>query len=206
MRILQLKALSLCFDRLRNFACLSTGDVIAIMYNAKTYEVSVLETKPAAAISVIECDLNVDFAPPVGYQEGQYGGKSGGGGKGTGGDARDARGADDDAEEMDVAALMPEEKGFVAFSGGGMRLDGKKRNPTRSESDSDAAAAAAAQARRAAQYVRGIPDYDYEVGTIRFIRSRPPKAAAADGADNGEKNGFEAFKGEGQMLKGPKRK
>lgn len=193
-------------SRLRNFACLSTGDVIAIMYNAKTYEVSVLETKPAAAISVIECDLNVDFAPPVGYQEGQYGGKSGGGGKGTGGDARDARGADDDAEEMDVAALMPEEKGFVAFSGGGMRLDGKKRNPTRSESDSDAAVAAAAQARRAAQYVRGIPDYDYEVGTIRFIRSRPPKAAAADGADNGEKNGFEAFKGEGQMLKGPKRK
>ena len=38
------------------------------MYNAKTYEVSVLETKPAAAISVIECDLNVDFAPPIGYQ------------------------------------------------------------------------------------------------------------------------------------------
>ena len=207
MRVLQLKALSLCFDRLRNFACLSTGDVIAIMYNAKTYEVSVLETKPAAAISVIECDLNVDFAPPVGYQEGQYGGRSsGGGGSGTGGDARDAAGADDDAEEMDVAALMPEEKGFVAFSGGGVRLDGKKRNPTRSESDSDAAAAAAAQARRAAQYVRGIPDYDYEVGTIRFIRSRPPKAAAVDGADNGEKNGFEAFKGEGQMLKGPKRK
>jgi len=193
-------------SRLRNFACLSTGDVIAIMYNAKTYEVSVLETKPAAAISVIECDLNVDFAPPVGYQEGQYGGRSGGGGSGTRGDARDAAGADDDAEEMDVAALMPEEKGFVAFSGGGMRLDGKKRNPTRSESDSDAAAAVAAQARRAAQYVRGIPDYDYEIGTIRFIRSRPPKAAAADGVDNGEKNGFEAFKGEGQMLKGPKRK
>ena len=65
------------FYRLRNFACLSTGDVIAIMYNAKTYEVSVLETKPAAAISVIECDLNVDFAPPVGYQEGQFQGRTG---------------------------------------------------------------------------------------------------------------------------------
>ena len=176
MRVLQLKALSLCFDRLRNFACLSTGDVIAIMYNAKTYEVSVLETKPAAAISVIECDLNVDFAPPVGYQEGQYGGRSGGGGgSGTGGDARDAAGADDDAEEMDVAALMPEEKGFVAFSGGGVRLDGKKRNPTRSESDSDAAAAAAAQARRAAQYVRGIPDYDYCPVLLKPAENRPKK-------------------------------
>ena len=185
--------------RLRNFACLSTGDVIAIMYNAKTYEVSVLETKPAAAISVIECDLNVDFAPPVGYQEGQ--GRTGAG--------PDADGAgDDDVEEMDVAALMPDTKHFVAFSGGGMRLDGKKRNPTRSESEADSAAAAAVQAHRAAEYVRGIPDYDYEVGTLRFIRSRPPKVTAesSNDTDNGEKNGFEAFKGEGQMLKGPKRK
>ena len=177
------------------------------MYNAKTYEVSVLETKPAAAISVIECDLNVDFAPPVGYQEGQ--GRTGsGGGNGVGSDPNASVDATEDVEEMDVAAMMPEKKGFVAFSGGGMRLDGKKRNPTRSESDADAAVAAAVQAQRTAEYVRGIPDYDYEVGTIRFIRSRPPKAAATvDDADNGgEKNGFEAFKGEGQMLKGPKRK
>ncbi len=55
-------------SRLRNFACLSTGDVIAIHYNNKTYELSVLETKPAGAVTVIECDLNVDFAPPVGYK------------------------------------------------------------------------------------------------------------------------------------------
>ena len=45
------------------------GDVIAIMYNNKVYEMSVLETKPANAVSVIECDLNVDFAAPVGYKE-----------------------------------------------------------------------------------------------------------------------------------------
>ncbi len=57
-------------SRLRNFACLSTGDTIVIHYNNKTYELSVLETKPANAVSVIECDLNVDFAPPVGYQVG----------------------------------------------------------------------------------------------------------------------------------------
>ena len=48
------------------------GDVIAIMYNNKVYEMSVLETKPAAAVSVIECDLNVDFAPPVGYKEPEF--------------------------------------------------------------------------------------------------------------------------------------
>ena len=39
--------------RLRNFACLSKGDVIAIMYNNKIYELSVLETKPSDAVSVI---------------------------------------------------------------------------------------------------------------------------------------------------------
>ena len=42
------------------------------MYNNKVYEMSVLETKPAAAVSVIECDLNVDFAPPVGYKEPEF--------------------------------------------------------------------------------------------------------------------------------------
>ena len=42
------------------------------MYNNKVYEMSVLETKPANAVSVIECDLNVDFAPPVGYKEPEF--------------------------------------------------------------------------------------------------------------------------------------
>ena len=72
---------------LRSFACLSTGDIITISYNDKIYELKVLETAPAAlckdsltsaagaacsltnAVSIIECDLNVDFAHPVDYQE-----------------------------------------------------------------------------------------------------------------------------------------
>lgn len=44
---------------LRNFACLTTGDIIAIMYNQKVYELCVLETKPGNAVSIIECDMNV---------------------------------------------------------------------------------------------------------------------------------------------------
>jgi ubiquitin fusion degradation protein 1 len=42
------------------------------MYNNKVFEMSVLETKPANAVSVIECDLNVDFAAPVGYKEPEF--------------------------------------------------------------------------------------------------------------------------------------
>ena len=51
----------------RHFACLSKGDVIAINYNKKIYELNVLETKPAEAVSIIECDMNVEFEAPPGY-------------------------------------------------------------------------------------------------------------------------------------------
>lgn len=44
---------------LRNFACLTTEDMIAIKYNQKIYELRVLETKPGNAVSIIECDMNV---------------------------------------------------------------------------------------------------------------------------------------------------
>jgi ubiquitin fusion degradation protein 1 len=44
---------------LRNFACLTTGDLVAINYNNKIYELCVLETKPGRAVTIIECDMNV---------------------------------------------------------------------------------------------------------------------------------------------------
>jgi ubiquitin fusion degradation protein 1 len=47
---------------LRNFACLTSGDVIAINYNNKIYELLVLETKPGQAVTIIECDMNVSTA------------------------------------------------------------------------------------------------------------------------------------------------
>ena len=57
----------------RNFACLSVDDVFTFAYNDSIYSIAVLETKPSlaakGAISVIETDLEVDFAPPVGYEE-----------------------------------------------------------------------------------------------------------------------------------------
>ncbi|EAW08461.1 polyubiquitin-binding protein UFD1 [Aspergillus clavatus NRRL 1] len=56
----------------RNFSCLTKGDVFTFAYNDQVYEMAVLETKPSNptdAISVLETDLEVDFAPPVGYEE-----------------------------------------------------------------------------------------------------------------------------------------
>lgn len=49
---------------LRNFACLTEGDVICIYYLNKTFKLSVLACKPATSVSVIETDMQVDFAEP----------------------------------------------------------------------------------------------------------------------------------------------
>jgi ubiquitin fusion degradation protein 1 len=56
----------------RNFAALTKGDVFAFEYNGETYEMAVLDVKPESpkmGVSMIETDVSVDFAPPVGYVE-----------------------------------------------------------------------------------------------------------------------------------------
>ncbi|KAJ3425267.1 ubiquitin recognition factor in er-associated degradation protein [Anaeramoeba flamelloides] len=50
--------------KLRNFACLTQGDVIEIKYLKMVFYISVLETKPSQAIDIIRTDCNVEFAPP----------------------------------------------------------------------------------------------------------------------------------------------
>lgn len=58
----------------RNFSCLTKGDIFTFAYNDQVYEMAVLETKPGGegtknAVSVLETDLEVDFATPLGYKE-----------------------------------------------------------------------------------------------------------------------------------------
>lgn len=52
-------------SKLRNFTCLTKDDVIAIDYNGKIFWLNILEVKPGNSISIIETDINLDFAPPV---------------------------------------------------------------------------------------------------------------------------------------------
>ncbi|KAG0321743.1 ubiquitin fusion degradation protein [Dissophora globulifera] len=57
-------------NALRNFSTLTVGDNIEISYNDKIYGILVMEIKPpGVGVSIVETDLEVDFAPPVGYQE-----------------------------------------------------------------------------------------------------------------------------------------
>lgn len=55
---------------LRNYPTLTPGDIIEISYNCLTFEILIMEVVPEAeGISIIETDLEVDFAPPKGYVE-----------------------------------------------------------------------------------------------------------------------------------------
>ncbi|CAN6610706.1 ubiquitin fusion degradation protein 1 [Trichomonascus vanleenenianus] len=59
-------------NALRNFSALTVGDLFEINYNDKVYGIKVLEVKPETStesICVVETDLEVDFAPPIGYVE-----------------------------------------------------------------------------------------------------------------------------------------
>lgn len=56
----------------RNFAALTKGDVFNFEYNDTVYDVAVLEVKPETdkmGVCMIETDVSVDFAPPIGYVE-----------------------------------------------------------------------------------------------------------------------------------------
>ncbi|GAA5966303.1 hypothetical protein JCM3765_005249 [Sporobolomyces pararoseus] len=56
-----------------NYSCLSAGDIIEIAYQSLTFRLLIMEiTPPGPAISVLDTDLEVDFAPPVGYVEPEY--------------------------------------------------------------------------------------------------------------------------------------
>ncbi|KAB5561385.1 hypothetical protein DKX38_006342 [Salix brachista] len=95
---------------LRNYSCLTTGDSIMVAYNNKKYYIDIVETKPSNAISIIETDCEVDFAPPLDYKEPVKPVASVPPSKAT-----------SQAEEVPTVT----EPKFNPFTGAGRRLDGK---------------------------------------------------------------------------------
>ncbi|XP_077995424.1 ubiquitin recognition factor in ER-associated degradation protein 1-like [Glandiceps talaboti] len=159
-------------NALRSFACLTTNDVIAIRYNKKDYELQVLEAKPGKAVSIIECDMSVEFSSPVGYKEPEH---------------RPTQ--QQQSEEMAVDALDYQDNSqFVPFHGSGHRLDGKKKGTE----------VKALQSQNT-PLKRGIPNYDFKKGKLTFIRA--PRPVEKVNEDAGAENIFEAFSGEGQPLR-----
>ncbi|CAA9990425.1 ubiquitin fusion degradation protein UFD1, putative [Plasmodium knowlesi strain H] len=54
---------------LRNYATLTIGDNIVIHYLGKTYEIKIVDLKPAFACTIIETDVEVEFEEPVNYNQ-----------------------------------------------------------------------------------------------------------------------------------------
>ncbi|ETW29174.1 hypothetical protein PFFCH_03374 [Plasmodium falciparum FCH/4] len=80
---------------LRNYATLTIGDNIVIHYLGKTYEIKIVDLKPAFACTIIETDVEVEFEEPIDHSEPvQY-----------------------------VTEIVPEEEN--KFKGKGQRTDGK---------------------------------------------------------------------------------
>ncbi|KAJ8763445.1 hypothetical protein K2173_002328 [Erythroxylum novogranatense] len=95
---------------LRNYSCLTTGDSIMVAYNNKKYYIDIIETKPSNAISIIETDCEVDFAPPLDYKEPE----------------RPAAAIPSNKQPSQAEEFPDEsEPKFSAFTGAGRRLDGK---------------------------------------------------------------------------------
>ncbi|CAJ1337944.1 unnamed protein product [Effrenium voratum] len=112
-------------NSLRNFATLTVGDCVVIDYNQRKYEIEIVECKPAKAISIIEADVNVDFAPPKDYKE----------------PAAPVASAHVAAKVEDAPEPVPEDTGPKLFGGSGQRVDGKPiKTPLASPASGPAAA------------------------------------------------------------------
>ncbi|XVE75742.1 hypothetical protein DITRI_Ditri12bG0117300 [Diplodiscus trichospermus] len=90
-------------ENLQKYSCLTMGDTIMISHEGKNFYINIIETKPSAAISIIDADCNVDFAPPpLDYKEPEEANKSASG------------------KEQDDATQKPK---FKPFTGLARRLD-----------------------------------------------------------------------------------
>ncbi|XVE59278.1 hypothetical protein DITRI_Ditri05aG0033200 [Diplodiscus trichospermus] len=95
---------------LRSYSCLTIGDTIMVPYNNKKYYINIVETKPSPAVSIIETDCEVDFAPPLDYKEPEKPAPS-----------LQSKRMPPEVEEEPSRKIIK----FSPFSGSARRLDGK---------------------------------------------------------------------------------
>ncbi|MFS7978061.1 putative ubiquitin fusion degradation protein Ufd1 [Helianthus anomalus] len=173
---------------LRNFSCLTTGDSIMVAYNKKKYYIDIIESKPSHAISIIETDCEVDFAPPLDYKEPE----------------RVVPSSKAPAQGEEAAPV--EEPKFNPFTGSGRRLDGKplKYGPPPKERKPAAAAAAAGESSSTSQ----TTSRQLQGKLVFGSGSNPQKQKAGkekkqeEEAPKKEESKFQAFTGKKYSLKG----
>jgi ubiquitin fusion degradation protein 1 len=100
-----------------------------VAYNNKQYHIDIVEAKPASAVSIIETDCEVDFAPPLDYKEPEK-------------PQPTVAPASKEVAEDQEANVQEDETKFKPFTGSAKRLDGKGSKQQAPEVPSSAAAPA----------------------------------------------------------------
>ena len=98
---------------LRNFSCLTKGDIISINYLNRNYDLFVVDLKPSNVVSIIECDMEVDFAPPADYIK--------------------PKSLPTNVKEQQAHRNSPTTTTFMPFIGHGNRLNGKIKSNDQEE-------------------------------------------------------------------------
>lgn len=111
---------------LRSYACITKGDIIEIKFADDFYDLEVIELSPANAVSIIETDINVEFAPPkdqAQYEAAERRRKE----LLQNSNSNSANNEDSSSDEDEFADIKPRTKKPVAQANTGYRLkDGKK--------------------------------------------------------------------------------
>ncbi|XP_051147297.1 uncharacterized protein LOC127262588 isoform X2 [Andrographis paniculata] len=182
---------------LRNFSCLTTGDSIMVAYNNKKYYIDIIETRPSNAISIIETDCEVDFAPPLDYKEPEKPSQS------------------IPASKSSAAGQEPPvetEPKFNPFTGSGRRLDGKpsKAQPSPSSSSgsqdkkttaSTVIPGSSSSSQSTNRQSQGKLVFGSNAGRPRETQKDTPKEAKQEPPKN-EDPKFQPFTGKKYSLKG----
>jgi ubiquitin fusion degradation protein 1 len=201
---------------LRNFSALTKGDIIQISYNSQIYEIAVLECKAlmgpedANAVCVVEVDLEVDFAPPVGYVEPAVSSATssrpasrmtGTGTPGLPNDIVSIHGGM--ATKLDFHALSSaaDTASESAFSRGGQTLRGKPTTSSPLASVSISQGDASYSIRTTKSYLEGGPvPRPFKVGFGTFFVGYPIVPVKQEGEEV-EETASENFRGAGVRLK-----
>nr|GMC87527.1 ubiquitin fusion degradation protein 1 homolog isoform X1 [Ipomoea batatas] len=182
---------------LRNFSCLTTGDSIMVAYNNKKYYIDIIETKPSNAISIIETDCEVDFAPPLDYKEPE----------------RPVSSQKNKAPAEGQEAQAEAEPKFNPFTGAGRRLDGKPLKydppPVSSSSSKDfradvanktAKSSAGSSSQNTSRQSQGKLVFGSNANANR--NRETPKEPAKKEPEKKEEPKFQAFTGKKYSLRG----
>ncbi|XP_019165548.1 PREDICTED: ubiquitin fusion degradation protein 1 homolog isoform X2 [Ipomoea nil] len=178
---------------LRNFSCLTTGDSIMVAYNNKKYYIDIIESKPSNAISIIETDCEVDFAPPLDYKEPE----------------RPVSSLKNKAPAEEAEAEA--EPKFNPFTGAGRRLDGKPLKydppPVSSSSSKDIRAdvannTAKSSAGSSSQNTSRQSQGKLVFGSNANRNQETPKEPTKKEPEKKEEPKFQAFTGKKYSLRG----